>query len=852
MIEIRKKILDRRKKLELLRKKRNSNKNRTLLPKGGSSVNERSAELITTRSLALHNFFTLKGLSMQMGGCEPENIPRFCMKELIDNALDASGKKPEITIGLEDMRTLKVRDRGPGISRENLHSLLKYDISTSSKFHYIRETRGALGNALHCVFAAPYVLAQQKNIELTEPWIKICSRGVEYSIGFKVEWHAQTIKPQVKEWGIEEDEGTEISVTFPEDVTADYWLFNLAKEFALFNPNSCITYSTKEDEEILMSDAKANVKLLGHSNIHYYTQKEFMDLLVAKARDGMLLREFIAKFKLFKSDYKYVKEIIREVWAENPPTYLNDFSHDREKIERLQESMRRFSPVPESKDLGKIGRSNIKRFVRTFYYPDEKGFWYVAKKGVLDDDYRLIPYMVEVALAYLEEGEGGVHVGFNRSPCIDVTSFIARGKQQDWVDSKGKRVPGLPKRKRKKKSKTIAVPHGVFSEYGFDYRSPDAVLVIHISCPCIKYENYGKTDLDTTDQVTNFLVNEMGVSLIDVFSNYYKYKRKQERKQLRLKLSQPALAEKLIELQKQIDFKLSARGWCYMLEGLKVINKGQFDQTERIINKCRKDGLLPIDFVAEDEGRSFIGVEVPEGGSPIVYFGKQLKKAMAAEEYYTPDWWEGEKYYIQMLVEKIDLKTLFQPICKKYHIPIATSKGWSSILQRDDMADRFKKAEERGLRPILLYYGDHDPWGLEISNRLLKNLKEIQKGTRWNPRNLIIDRFGLNFDFIEKLHLTWIDNLITSSGREPDRNNPIVKRYTEKFGERKCEANALVVRPKEAEELCRMTIEKYLGSNALERFEAKRERVREILREFKDRTRLTKTIMEVIGSINGV
>jgi len=842
--------------LELLKKIRNSNKNRTLLSNEESSVNERPTELITTRSLALHNFFTLKGLSMQMGGCEVENIPRFCMKEIIDNAFDSSGKTPDITIKDWEPKTLRVKDKGVGMDRDTILNLLRYDISTSSKFHYIRETRGALGNALHCVFAAPYVLAQQRNIELTEPWIKICSKGIQYTVGFKIDWHAETIERQIEERKIEEDEGTEISITFPDDVTTSYWLFNLAKEFALFNPNSRIIYSIKKDEtsnEILLSNAKANVKLMGPSNIYYYTQKEFMDLLVAKVRDGMLLRDFIAKFKLFKSDYKYesVKEVICDVWVKNLPTYLNEFSNDREKILRLQESTRKFSPRPKSDDLGRIGRSSIKRFVRTLYNPDEKGFWYVVKEGILADDYRLIPYIVEIALAYLKEGKGDIYIGFNRSPCIDVASFIAKGKEQDWVDSKGKQIPGLPKRERKKKSKTIAVPHRVFSEYGFDYRSPDAVLVIHLSCPCIKYENYGKSDLDITDSVTNSLVKEMGLGLIDVFSKYYKYKRSQERKQLKLRLSEPTLAKKLIEIQQQIDFKLSARGWCYMLEGLGVINKGQFDQVESAINKCRKDALLPIDFVVEDEGRSFSNVEIPEDDSPIVYLGKQLKQAMAAEESYTPDWWDGEKYYIQMLVEKIDLKTLFQPICKEYHIPIATSKGWSSILQRAKMADRFRKAEERGLRTILLYCGDHDPWGLEISKRLLENLEEIQNGTRWNPRNLIIDRFGLNLDLIEKLHLTWIDNLISSSGQEPDHNNPIVRRYIDKFGERKCEANALVVRPKEAEELCRNVIEKYLGPDSLERFEAKREKVRETLREFKDRTGLTETIKEVIGSIEG-
>jgi hypothetical protein len=165
-----------------------------------------------------------------------------------------------------------------------------------------------------------------------------------------------------------------------------------------------------------------------------------------------------------------------------------------------------------------------------------------------------------------------------------------------------------------------------------------------------------------------------------------------------------------------------------------------------------------------DEGRIFDCVEIPDTLSPVQYFINQLKGVMTVVDRYTPDWWDEEEYYLQMLVEKIDLKTLFLPICKKYHIPIATAKGWSSLNQRGEMAERYKKAEERGLKPILLYCGDHDPWGYEISNKLMTNLQDIVKNTHWDPKNLIINRFGLNYDFIEDNHLTWIDNLITSAG----------------------------------------------------------------------------------------
>jgi len=320
-------------------------------------------------------------------------------------------------------------------------------------------------------------------------------------------------------------------------------------------------------------------------------------------------------------------------------------------------------------------------------------------------------------------------------------------------------------------------------------------------------------------------------------------------------------AEGLKNLASEIRFKVSSRGWCYILEGWNLITKAKFDHAEKIINDCRKMGLLPVDFIAEEEGRQFSGVEFPDDMNPILFIRRYLSAALQAEIYYTPDWWADEEYYIQMLVEKIDLKTLFQPVCERFKIPIATSKGWSSILQRAIFGRRFKEAEEKGLKCVLLYCGDHDPDGLKIDECLKKNLEDI-KGIKWedgsdgyDPSDLIIERFGLNYDFIINQNLTWIENLITGSKKNlasPKHRNhffPYVQKYIKEIGIRKCEANALVVKPEEGRDLCRQAIEKYLGKDGPERFEEKTQEVFEILDEFRDKSGFKKSIEKAIRII---
>lgn len=322
-------------------------------------------------------------------------------------------------------------------------------------------------------------------------------------------------------------------------------------------------------------------------------------------------------------------------------------------------------------------------------------------------------------------------------------------------------------------------------------------------------------------------------------------------------------ADLLMELSAAIGVKISARGWCYIMEGERHINKDQFDKVEEAINRCRKEGLIPVDFVAEDKAREFSNVELTSVSrdqemSDILAW--MLRDVLSGSKYYTPDWWEDEQYYVQMVVEKVDLITFFQPICAEYHIPIANARGWSSILQRALYARRFKEAEEKGLQCLLLYCGDHDPDGLRISDTLRNNLEQVkdivwEDGlTGYDPAGLEIHRFGLNYDFIIKNRYTWIDNLITGSSKnlaDPAHKNfklPYVQHYLKTVGERKCEANAIVTTPDIAKKLVRDEIEKWLGKDAKSRFALKRKEAQEAYEALLEESNLREPIQEFLDN----
>ena len=291
--------------------------------------------------------------------------------------------------------------------------------------------------------------------------------------------------------------------------------------------------------------------------------------------------------------------------------------------------------------------------------------------------------------------------------------------------------------------------------------------------------------------------------------------RKSAARQLAYDAAERTVCELVLELDSSLDFKLSSRGWCYILEDHGLL-KGDFDKMQSRIVDWRKRGLLPLSICVEDQARAFRCVERLDNGTieaELKWMNNRDRNEIRA---YTPfSFWDDKDVFIQVVVEKIDLVGLFEPFCKKYRIPIANARGWGDIGIRADMMRRFRKWDD-GRKLVLLYCGDHDPAGLRISDFLLSNMRDIEGAVGWDPSDVIIDRFGLNAEFIEREGLTWIDNLITSSGEDlnspshRDHKKAYVQDYIARFGVRKCEANSLVVRPDAGRQLFQDAIARWL------------------------------------------
>lgn len=116
-------------------------------------------------------------------------------------------------------------------------------------------------------------------------------------------------------------------------------------------------------------------------------------------------------------------------------------------------------------------------------------------------------------------------------------------------------------------------------------------------------------------------------------------------------------AASVSEINSRLEFPVSSRGWCYILEehGLK---KGDFDRAQRLLNDCRKTGRLPLDICTEDDSRALTGVveDETDAWSPEEFANDAIDRAQETIDcayddarqtchVYTPSGWnEGLEY----------------------------------------------------------------------------------------------------------------------------------------------------------------------------------------------------------------
>lgn len=259
----------------------------------------------------------------------------------------------------------------------------------------------------------------------------------------------------------------------------------------------------------------------------------------------------------------------------------------------------------------------------------------------------------------------------------------------------------------------------------------------------------------------------------------------------------------------------AAQGYDLSLRQLyyQLVSKNLVPNTERsyknvgnLVSDARLAGLIDWDMI-KDRGRECLAN--PHWGSP----GDFME---SAAHQYRFDLWEDQPNYVEVMVEKQALEGVLLPVCEELDVAFTANKGYSSSSAMYEASKRFQRAERDCKGLYVIYLGDHDPSGIDMTRDVRDRLELFLNGAVIEVR-----RAALNMDQVRELNPPENPAKITDS-RAAD--------YIKRFGQSSWELDA--VEPRQLADLVRSHVTDLMDGDLFDKNFARLEKQRSELLKF--------------------
>lgn len=177
------------------------------------------------------------------------------------------------------------------------------------------------------------------------------------------------------------------------------------------------------------------------------------------------------------------------------------------------------------------------------------------------------------------------------------------------------------------------------------------------------------------------------------------------------------------EVIEQYNMPLTLRQIYYRLVSRNLIeNKlNSYKSLSRILVEAREQGLVPEDMI-EDRARTTHG---GDGGyhDPESFIREKMTNLKQCWENYTKPFWDDQGRYLEVWVEKDALSRLVSEVADEYRVMTCVGRGYSSYTYVREAVNRFIPVQDEK-ECIILYFGDFDPSGLDITRDLGRRITD--------------------------------------------------------------------------------------------------------------------------------
>lgn len=177
---------------------------------------------------------------------------------------------------------------------------------------------------------------------------------------------------------------------------------------------------------------------------------------------------------------------------------------------------------------------------------------------------------------------------------------------------------------------------------------------------------------------------------------------------------------------------LTLRQVYYQMVGKGYIEntKPQYQMLGQLIKWARIEKYIPWEII-EDRVRAFhdfTGWKTKEE-----FIDQELSNFLRG---YRRNLLQTQEKYIEAWIEKDALSSLFSKVCSRYTVPVVVCRGFSSISFLNDFTERL--AARAGKLPVMLYFGDFDPSGVEMLEAM-----KITLGEELGAGDIVFKRIAL-------------------------------------------------------------------------------------------------------------
>lgn len=290
-----------------------------------------------------------------------------------------------------------------------------------------------------------------------------------------------------------------------------------------------------------------------------------------------------------------------------------------------------------------------------------------------------------------------------------------------------------------------------------------------------------------------------------------------------------AAAARAIEDRREF-WPLSDRGIHYALLNLPPLrhaakpgstytnDRASYGDLCNLLTRARLVSKIPWEAIA-DETRSVQLWSVHR--NPESFISAQLRCFLKG---YYRDLQQSQPTHIEIVAEKLTVKTIVEQVAAEYCIPVTIGRGYCSISPRRDLAERYHLSGRDRL--VLLILSDFDPDGETIAESFARSLRDD-----FDIQNLTPIKVALTAKQVKQLKLPPMMKAKQGSSR--------YAQFTERHGDNVFELEA--VEPAELQRMLRESIDSVLDHEA---FNEELDREKRDAAEIEDRL---KAIRKVIG-----